>query len=403
MRHPLSLTLCALLADVTGGYQHARSGLRPVLCATASPWPATCVPVGPSRTVGASMWMPIWRAPAVVQTQTPRRERRCHISLWLLTSIRSVAGFPVRVSMAAARVMRSACLYLRRPWSDHYDTNIRSLPGSRGSAADLMPSPAERRKREKLIKNIARLDAEGAWRDLAKELFTDPTKLVADPTQLSAWQGKVERTIERKVVDRSPLLEWSLKHHSPAGPLSESLLIGGSMLERVQAFVRALQVPPTRAHIAEKRRQLAAKRREVAMGIRTIEANVKPAIDTHATSSKTSGKLSGVRPHKGKELKKALRPIVRVEYQNIFKAARRHPAAAPALLWRSMRTGTTLALWRVSAMTGVGDRRSLMDALLCQIGLTVATCRAVIDPDACTEGSECRAYLDDSCVLPDEY
>jgi hypothetical protein len=268
-----------------------------------------------------------------------------------------------------------------------------------------MPSPVERRKRERLIKNIVRLDAETVWSDIAKELyprelFTDPTRLVADPTQLSAWQGKIERTIGRKVVDRSPLLEWHFKHHSPAGALSDSLLHGGNMLE---AFVGALQVPPTEAHIAEKRRLLAAKRREIAAGTKNIGSKVKRAADVRAAGGKFA--LRGARPRKGEELKEALQPMVSVEYRNIIEAARRNPVAAlrSGLLWRSTRTAATLALWRASGLTGVGDKRSIMDAFLCQAGLTVATCRALTDPTACAEGSECRNYLDGSCSVPEEY
>ena len=163
---PLSL-MCALLAGVTGGYQHVPFVRpAPVPCASS---PCLDLPqTSPSRSSGAFMWMPSWRSPATVETSAPRRERRRHISMWLFTSIRNVAGLPVRVSVAAARVVRSMCLYLRWPWSDRYDTNTRSFAGARGSVASLSPSPAQRRARERRIKTLVRLDSEGVFSSLTK-------------------------------------------------------------------------------------------------------------------------------------------------------------------------------------------------------------------------------------------
>ena len=171
MGHPLlhlRLIVYALLAGVTGGYQHVPFVLPAPVSRASSPPRFGLPQASPSRSDGAFMWAPTWRAPVTVETSAPRRERRRHIFMWLFTSIRNVAGLPVRVSVAAARAMRSMCLYLRRPWSARYDTDTRSLPGARGSTASLAPSPAQRRAREARIKTLVRLDSEGVFSSLTK-------------------------------------------------------------------------------------------------------------------------------------------------------------------------------------------------------------------------------------------
>ena len=173
MGHPLrhlSITLYALLASVAGGYQHVPFVLPARMPrATTSPLWFELPQARPSRSTGAFMWLPSWCAPATAQTAaSPRRERRRSIFMWLFTSIRNVAGLPVRVSVAAARAMRSMCLYLRRPWSARYDTDTRSLPGARGPAAGLAPSLAQRVARARRIKTLVRLDSEGVFSSITK-------------------------------------------------------------------------------------------------------------------------------------------------------------------------------------------------------------------------------------------
>ena len=297
------------------------------------------------------MWAPTWRAPVTVETSAPRRERRRHVFMWLFTSIRNVAGLPVRVSVAAARAMRSMCLYLRRPWSARYDTDTRSLPGARGSTASLAPSPAQRRAREARIKTLVRLDSEGVFSSLTKcacprhaaadphpgpslahpfahpcpslpfpappagdgtaplpllvcrRPLLDPTRLVADPTHLTS-------AIERNLDNRAPLLNWHIKHHSPAG-VYDGLTTSGSMLE---ALVGALQIPgpdQVEAQIAEKRRQVA----DFKAGSRNVGEKARRAVSKRAAGGK------------GVELKEALMPMVNVEYKKLIEV--RTPPRTP--------------------------------------------------------------------------
>jgi hypothetical protein len=121
------------------------------------------------------------------------------------------------------------------------------------------------------------------------------------------------------------------------------------------------------------------------------------------------------------------------------QAAWRNPTRAPAILLPGLRTFATVVTWRLSSLTGVGDRRAIMDSVLCQTAYTVASCRAQarvhipvpapcacsrpracrpsracgrseptlrlsaqVDPDACYEGSECRDVLDGCCQVPDD-
>jgi len=380
IRHPLMTSLrlmYALLAGVAGGYQHVPFVLHAPLPRPSSSPPFSLSQASPSRSSGAFMWTPSWRAPVTVDTSAPRRERRRHIFMWLFTSIRNVAGLPVRVSVAAGRAMRSMCLYLRRPWSARYDTDTRSLPGARGSKASLAPSPAQRRAREARIKTLVRLDSEGVFSSLTKPLL-DPTRLVADPTHLTS-------AIERNLDNRAPLLNWHIKHHSPAG-VYDGLTTSGSMLE---ALVGAMQIPgpdQVEAQIAEKRRQVAAFK----AGTRNVGGTARRAVSKRAAGGK------------GVELKQALMPMVNVEYKKLIEAAWRNPTRAPAILLPGLRTFATVVTWRLSSLTGVGDRRAIMDSVLCQTAYTVASCRAQVDPDACYEGSECRDVLDGCCQVPDD-
>ena len=180
MGHPLrhfSITLYALLAGVAGGYQHVLFVLPARMPrATTSPLWFGLPQARPSRSTGAFMWLPSWRVTATAQTAaSPRHERRRSIFMWLFTSIRNVAGLPVRVSVAAARAMRSMCLYLRRPWSARYDTENRSLPGSRGPAAGLAPNLAQRAARARRIKTLVRLDSEGVFLSITKCALPPPS------------------------------------------------------------------------------------------------------------------------------------------------------------------------------------------------------------------------------------
>ena len=54
------------------------------------------------------------------------------------------------------------------------------------------------------------------------------------------------------------------------------------------------------------------------------------------------------------------------------QAARRNPT----ILLPGVRTLATWGTWRLSVKTGVGDRRGIMDSLLCQAAHTVAVVRA---------------------------
>ena len=54
------------------------------------------------------------------------------------------------------------------------------------------------------------------------------------------------------------------------------------------------------------------------------------------------------------------------------QAARRNPS----ILLPGVRTLATWGTWRLSVKTGVGDRRGIMDSLLCQAAHTVAVVRA---------------------------
>ena len=71
-----------------------------------------------------------------------------------------------------------------------------------------------------------------------------------------------------------------------------------------------------------------------------------------------------------------------------LQAARRNPTSAPAILLPGLRTFATIVTWRLSSLTGVGDRRAIMDSFLCQAAYTVASCRAQ---------ASARAL---ACVLP---
>ena len=174
MGHPLGrrsgqLIMYALLAGVTGGYQQHVPSVPPALLSSSSPQFGLPQAV-PSRSRGAFMWAPTWRAPVTAQTWAPRRERRRPIFMWLFTSIRSVASLPVRVSVAVARAMRSMCLYLQQSWSAlswpaRYD---RSLPGARGSKASLPPSPRQQRVRDARLQTLIRLDQESLVSSLTK-------------------------------------------------------------------------------------------------------------------------------------------------------------------------------------------------------------------------------------------
>ena len=117
--------------------------------------------------------------------------------------------------------------------------------------------------------------------------------------------------------------------------------------------------------------------------------------------------------------------------------AKRNPKAAPGIYFLSMHCMALLAVWRASiamklppgcaaaaraASPGARAARpaarpsadgpprpplrrrryALMNAFLCKVALTVATCRAQLDPGACSEGSECRELLDgDACSVPE--
>jgi len=123
-------------------------------------------------------------------------------------------------------------------------------------------------------------------------------------------------------------------------------------------------------------------------------------------------------------------------------AMRRNPAAAPGISLQAAHMLSLLALWRASTLVGASPARrwALMNAFLCKVALTVATCRAQarhpspaphplskaagpvlprhrppllvprvhcaasqVDPSACSEGSACREVLDgDTCVVPDD-
>ena len=163
------LIMYALLAGVTGGYQQHVPSVPPAPLSSSSPQFGLPQAV-PSRSRGAFMWAPTWRAPVTAQTWAPRRERRRPIFMRLFTSIRSVASLPVRVSVAVARAMRSMCLYLQQSWSAlswpaRYD---RSLPGARGSKASLPPSPRQQRVRDARLQTLIRLDSESLVSSLTK-------------------------------------------------------------------------------------------------------------------------------------------------------------------------------------------------------------------------------------------
>ena len=181
MGHPLRwrsghLIMYALLAGVTGGYQQHVPSVLPGPLSSSSRQFGLPQAI-PSRSRGAFMWTPTWRAPVTVQTWAPRRERRRPIFMWLFTSIRGVASLPVRVSVVMVRAMRSMCLYLRQSWSAlswsaRYDRSLpasnrydRSLPASKAS---LPPSPAQQRVRDARLQTLIRLDQESLVSSLTK-------------------------------------------------------------------------------------------------------------------------------------------------------------------------------------------------------------------------------------------
>lgn len=337
------------------------------------------------------MWTPTWRAPVTIQTWAPRRERRRPIFMWLFTSIRGVASLPVRVSVVMVRAMRSMCLYLRQSWSAlswsaRYDRSLpasnrygRSLPASKAS---LPPSPAQQRVRDARLQTLIRLDKESLVSSLTKTLL-DPIRLVADPTHLTS-------AIERNIDHRAPLLNWGLKHHSPA-VVYDGLTTSGSMLEalgvRLLQTLRQIPSPDqVEARLAEQRRKLAARK----AGPRIVETTARPAVSKRPALGK------------GVELKRALMPIITAESKRLIEAAWRNPTRAPAILLPGVRTLATWGTWRLSGLTGVGDRRGIMDSVLCQAAYTVSVVRAQLDPDECPEDSECRAVLDGGCLVPEE-
>ena len=138
---------------------------------------------------------------------------------------------------------------------------------------------------------------------MCRRPLLDPTRLVADPTHLTS-------AIERNLDNRAPLLNWHIKHHSPAG-VYDGLTTSGSMLE---AFVGALQIPgpdQVEAQIAEKRRQVAAFK----AGSRNVGEKARRAVSKRAAGGK------------GVELKEALMPMVNVEYKKLIEG--RTPPRTP--------------------------------------------------------------------------
>ena len=274
----------------------------------------------------------------------------------------------------------------------------------------------------------------------------DPTRLVADPTHYTS-------AIERNLENRAPLLNWHIKHHSPPG-VFDGLTTSGSMLE---ALVGALQIPgpdQVESQIAEKRRQVAAFK----AGTRNAGDQARRAVSKRAAGGKGVELKEALMPMVDVEYKKliqvrtpsahpphTLRTLFAhpahtprlhsphslfspsVSSMHLFRtlsaplpaplpkpsrtlstplpppqAAWRNPTRAPAILLPGVRTFATVVTWRLSSLTGVGDRRAIMDSALCQTAYTVASCRAVLDPEACYEGSECRDVLDGSCQVSDD-
>ena len=262
----------------------------------------------------------------------------------------------------------------------------------------------------------------------------------------------------------------------------DGLTTSGSMLEalgvRLLQTLRQIPSPDqVEARLAEQRRKLAARK----AAPRIVETTARPAVSKRPALGK------------GVELKRALMPIITAESKRLIEvrtpphpsaplrtpphpsaplrapsappphlsrnptapstpvpppqAAWRNPTRAPAILLPGVRTLATWGTWRLSGLTGVGDRRGIMDSVLCQAAYTVSVVRAQarvelpvrapaphplprprlaprtrtrtrtrlpprseltlrlsaqLDPDECPEDSECRAVLDGGCLVPEE-
>lgn len=143
----------------------------------------------------------------------------------------------------------------------------------------------------------------------------------------------------------------------------------------------------------------------------------------------------------------ALQPLSALFFALVSEAAREAPSAAPRLSAHAARAGALLARWQVppppchgrplpppprnapshhprrhprrrhafprrapaqrdgltlpracvqgARLMNVAPQRryALMNAFLCQVAVTVAECRALLDPEQCGAGTECRALL----------
>lgn len=431
-----SLALIAACVGLPSAYQQGVP-IAPVPATAWSSsilWWACAKPSQASRTSGAYMWLPLWRAPATVDTKADHERRGMPImsSLWVF--VQRTATLPIRAGYAVGRALRSVCLHISRPWTRKYHADARapapSAPRGSGSGAPppqgWAPSAKQAEVRERQIMSLVRLDTEGVLGKFMK-LLLDPTATLSDPAQLPSYAV-------RSLEDRSPLLQWHIKHNSPAGWLQTSrtayrmaavLRTGGRELQSALAT-------GTHPHLADKRRELADKRRQVRAGAKYAGANSAAYAATPRPSLKNSGdadKAVATRGEKGaaggrapaaaggaalersgpkgkgQELAMALRPIAEINLPLVMDAMRRNPAAAPGISLQAAHMLSLLALWRASTLVGASPARrwALMNAFLCKVALTVATCRAQVDPSACSEGSACREVLDgDTCVVPDD-
>ena len=288
------------------------------------------------------------------------------------------------------------------------------------------PSRRQVLEREKRIGSLVRLDTEGMFSNLHKMFFRSWGS--GDPVEMTTM-------VERSLEERSPLLQWHLKHHSPAASLGVSVgslspfdlpaalakLLPFEMPSLVAADPLAFLAPalapvfaPVLAPVmagaggmpavvlpaglpakspSRLRRLRDDARKEAAMMAAATTTLIAPAGGSGGGAPAPAGK--------GAELNEALKPIVELNVGLLSEAARRRPSAAPLIYLHAVHAGYLLGLWRAASVLRLppGRRYALMNAFLCKVALAVAVCRAQIDAADCAEGTECRMLLEGGCRI----
>ena len=377
------------------------------------------------------------RSSTLTKSDVPRRRSR--VVAWA----NGVASLPVRLGVALGRALRSACLLIRRPWESDLSADKRRLKaaasqrtlGPARDGATWVPSRREVLTREKRISSLVKLDTEGMLSNLYKMFFRSWGS--GNPVEMTTM-------VERSLEERSPLLQWHLKHHSPAASLGASVrLLSPFELPAALAKLLPFEMPSLVA--ADPLATLAPALKPVLEpvlapvmgGVGGMPAIVLPsglpakspsrlrwlrddarkqaamAAATAATTTTTrtfiapaSGSGGGAlaSPGKGAELNEALKPIVELNVGLLSEAARRRPSAAPLIYLHAAHAGYLLGLWRAACWLRLppGRRYALMNAFLCKVALAVAVCRAQIDAADCAEGTECRMLLEGGCRVADD-